>query len=277
MMSIGRFAKLSGLSVKALRHYDETDLLKPAHVDEVTGYRWYRAGQARDGAIVNVLRSMGVPLELVREVLANPDRSEEHLARWRARLAAERLHEDEAIAAGLVALDSYGRESSVVRRQAPEQHYVGLPFDPQVHEGDPEAGAAVMAAGWEDLDRFLTRTAVTAASAWTAIHPDHGRHAGGVVLCLELEQPWPSHQAAAGYEVGVLPARTELAVVLTPDGMPSPQTQSAGGAPPAPLVALMDVLDRDTALAGTIRQTPLLDEAGDFAGLEVSVSLEPVS
>ncbi len=276
MMTIGRFAQLSGLSVKALRHYDETGLLPPAHVDQVTGYRWYRAGQARDGAIISVLRSMGVPLELVREILANPDRSEEHLARWRTRLAAERLQEDDAIAAGLVALDSFAQEGLVVRRQAPERHYVGLPVDPQVLDGDPAAGAAVMEAGWKDLDRLVARTAATASSAWTTIHPEHGRDAGRVVLCVELEQPWPSEHPAAGYELGVLPARTELAVVLTPDGMPSPEMQPADGAPPAALVALMDVLDRDGATAGTIRQTPLLDEAGGFAGLEVSVALETV-
>jgi len=33
MLSIGRFARLSGLTVKALRHYDEVGLLRPARVD----------------------------------------------------------------------------------------------------------------------------------------------------------------------------------------------------------------------------------------------------
>jgi DNA-binding transcriptional MerR regulator len=39
MLSIGRFARLTGLTVKALRHYDELGLLRPAHVDGWTGYR----------------------------------------------------------------------------------------------------------------------------------------------------------------------------------------------------------------------------------------------
>ncbi len=69
VMTIGRFAQLSGLSVKALRHYDEAGLLEPAHVDEGSGYRWYRAGQARRGATISVLRSMGVPLAVVRQVV----------------------------------------------------------------------------------------------------------------------------------------------------------------------------------------------------------------
>ncbi len=33
LVSIGRFARLSGLTVKALRHYDELGVLEPAHVD----------------------------------------------------------------------------------------------------------------------------------------------------------------------------------------------------------------------------------------------------
>jgi hypothetical protein len=161
-----------------------------------------------------------------------------------------------------------------VRRQAPQQHYVGLPVGAQVFDGDPEAGAAVVQAGWQDLDRMVAQAGATASSAWTTIHPEDGGDAGRAVLCFELEQPWPTDAAASGYESGTLPARTELAVVLTPDGIPAPDVQSMDGAPPAALVALMDALDRDGAPAGTIRQTPVLDAAGGFAGLEISVALE---
>jgi hypothetical protein len=33
LMPIGRFSKSCRLSIKALRHYDEQGLLRPAHVD----------------------------------------------------------------------------------------------------------------------------------------------------------------------------------------------------------------------------------------------------
>ena len=45
LMTIGRFARLTGLTVKALRHYDELGLLRPAAVDPETGYRLYGAEQ----------------------------------------------------------------------------------------------------------------------------------------------------------------------------------------------------------------------------------------
>jgi DNA-binding transcriptional MerR regulator len=46
LLSIGRFARLTGLSIRALRHYDEVGLLTPAEVSQDTGYRFYRREQA---------------------------------------------------------------------------------------------------------------------------------------------------------------------------------------------------------------------------------------
>ena len=43
MFSIGEFARLSGVSVRTLRHYDEIGLLRPAIVDQDTSYRGYSA------------------------------------------------------------------------------------------------------------------------------------------------------------------------------------------------------------------------------------------
>ena len=45
MLKIGDFAKLSRMSVKTLRYYDEMGLLKPAQVDRFTGYRYYSFDQ----------------------------------------------------------------------------------------------------------------------------------------------------------------------------------------------------------------------------------------
>ncbi|WP_132117442.1 MerR family DNA-binding transcriptional regulator [Actinocrispum wychmicini] len=36
MLTIGRFARLTGLSIHALRHYDDVSLLIPAHTDPRT-------------------------------------------------------------------------------------------------------------------------------------------------------------------------------------------------------------------------------------------------
>ena len=41
LLSIGDMAKITGMSIQALRYYDRKGILKPAHVNEKTGYRYY--------------------------------------------------------------------------------------------------------------------------------------------------------------------------------------------------------------------------------------------
>jgi DNA-binding transcriptional MerR regulator len=77
LLSIGRFAAITGLTVTALRHYDEVGLLPPAHVDPATGYRWYETGQAPRADIIRRLRAVDLPLDEVDDVVdavGDPDR-----------------------------------------------------------------------------------------------------------------------------------------------------------------------------------------------------------
>lgn len=45
MFKIGEFSKLTKVSIRMLRYYDEMDILKPESVDNYTGYRMYSANQ----------------------------------------------------------------------------------------------------------------------------------------------------------------------------------------------------------------------------------------
>ncbi|QFQ96991.1 MerR family transcriptional regulator [Streptomyces phaeolivaceus] len=69
-LTIGAFAKASRLSPKALRLYDELDLLRPARVDPDTGYRYYAAEQLEQARLVAWLRRLGMPLARIRTVCA---------------------------------------------------------------------------------------------------------------------------------------------------------------------------------------------------------------
>jgi DNA-binding transcriptional MerR regulator len=90
MLSIGRFARLSGLTAKALRHYDELGLVRPAYVDGWTGYRWYERSQLRDAVAVRRLRALRVPLDEVAVLIrADDEPLREALAVHRARLEGE--------------------------------------------------------------------------------------------------------------------------------------------------------------------------------------------
>jgi DNA-binding transcriptional MerR regulator len=68
-MSIGEFARLSRLSAKALRLYDELDLLPPARVDEDSGYRFYEPGQLEQARLIVALRQLQVPLAEIKAIL----------------------------------------------------------------------------------------------------------------------------------------------------------------------------------------------------------------
>jgi DNA-binding transcriptional MerR regulator len=69
MFSIGEFARHGRVSVRMLRHYDATGLLRPAHVDPTTGYRSYEAAQLSRLNRVIALKELGFTLQQVQSVL----------------------------------------------------------------------------------------------------------------------------------------------------------------------------------------------------------------
>ncbi len=73
MLSIGEFSKLSSVSAKTLRYYDEIDLLKPIVVNVDNNYRYYEVGQLQTILFINRLKSYGFSLEEVAAALKDKD------------------------------------------------------------------------------------------------------------------------------------------------------------------------------------------------------------
>src|SRR5690554_1502809 len=73
LMAIGEFARLSHLSLKALRLYDTMGLLKPASVAEESGYRYYQPVQVSKARLIGLLRRLEMPLERIAHVLRLED------------------------------------------------------------------------------------------------------------------------------------------------------------------------------------------------------------
>ena len=69
MLKISDFSKLSLVSVKALRYYDERGLLKPARVDPSTGYRFYSASQLTRLNRILAMKDMGLDLSQIALLL----------------------------------------------------------------------------------------------------------------------------------------------------------------------------------------------------------------
>ena len=69
MLRIGDFSKLSRISIRMLRHYDEIGILRPESVDGFTGYRYYRESQLPLAGKIQALKSLGFGLAMIREIL----------------------------------------------------------------------------------------------------------------------------------------------------------------------------------------------------------------
>ncbi|MEV5116762.1 MerR family transcriptional regulator [Peribacillus frigoritolerans] len=70
-LSIGEMAKLRGVTVDTLRHYDKIGLLKPFHIDPETGYRYYSISQYEVLGTIKELRSIGFSLEEIKQFLTD--------------------------------------------------------------------------------------------------------------------------------------------------------------------------------------------------------------
>ena len=77
MLKIGEFSKLSRVSVRMLRYYDEIGLLKPAETDRFTDYRYYREDQLPTAGRIAALKEMGFSLADIVKILAAYDDREQ--------------------------------------------------------------------------------------------------------------------------------------------------------------------------------------------------------
>ena len=97
MLKIGEFSKLSRVSVRMLRHYDEIGLLKPAQIDRFTDYRYYREDQLPIMGRITSLKDMGFALADIAKILDaydDPERLERYFAARQREL--EQLSQDTA-------------------------------------------------------------------------------------------------------------------------------------------------------------------------------------
>jgi len=69
MFKIGDFSKLSQVSVRTLRYYEEVGLLKPAEVDRFTSYRYYTVDQLPRLNRILALKDLGFSLEQIARLL----------------------------------------------------------------------------------------------------------------------------------------------------------------------------------------------------------------
>jgi DNA-binding transcriptional MerR regulator len=128
LLSIGEFARLSGLSPRALRLYDEAGLVSPARVDPDSGYRWYGTDQVGPARLVVSLRQLGVPLAQIMTITgAEPPAAADQIAAFWA--GAEFEHHGRRALAGYLVEELTGGQPArydVQVREVPDRQLLCL-------------------------------------------------------------------------------------------------------------------------------------------------------
>jgi DNA-binding transcriptional MerR regulator len=105
MFKIGEFSRLSRVSVRMLRHYDQLGLLTPSQTDPFTNYRYYSADQLPRLNRILALRDLGFSLEQVAGMLDEDLSSDQLLGMLRLKRAEvkQQMQEERARLARLEA------------------------------------------------------------------------------------------------------------------------------------------------------------------------------
>jgi DNA-binding transcriptional MerR regulator len=207
MFNIGDFARLGGVSVRMLRHYDAIGLLRPADVDPGSGYRYYDAPQLQRLNRVIALKELGFKLQQVQSIL-DVEVSVEELhgmlrlrrAQLEAQIAADanRLGRVEA---RLRAIESEGHmktQDVVLKGVAP----VRLAELTEVAASyEPDAIGPVIQPLYEELERRLNEARITPVGPPVAYYEPAGESAEAVRVHAGMPV---EENGAAGHDLAIV-------------------------------------------------------------------------
>lgn len=91
---ISEFAKLRGININSLRYYEKLGILKPAHIDEKTGYRYYAPEQISVLNKIILCIQLGIPLkEMVKYIDEEGNLNSKQLLEQGRMVAQKRIEE----------------------------------------------------------------------------------------------------------------------------------------------------------------------------------------
>ncbi|MEU6033903.1 MerR family transcriptional regulator [Actinomadura sp. NPDC047616] len=213
LLSIGAFARRVGLAPSALRFYDDCGVLRPAFVDDATGYRYYHPDQEARAVLVRRLRTAGMPLTEASVVLdGTPEEAravlEGHARKSRETAAAaqsaieEILRDLSAGASRTVARVGGAELSSAVRQVVPAA------ASPAVAEEFPILGGVLIELDGEEV-RLVATDRYRLAVRTLRPHSFEGAQGQVVVDASAMKDviPWAVRLAEVGLEVDGQTAR----------------------------------------------------------------------
>jgi DNA-binding transcriptional MerR regulator len=180
MLGIGDFARHGRVSVRMLRHYDAIGLLRPAYVDQVTGYRSYDAGQLSQLNRIVALKGLGFTLQQVRFILDDEVSVEELRGMLRLRQAElqSQIATDTArlaqVEARLRIIEREGEmpADDVQIKRIPGIRVAELTATATAASFEPESIAPVIGPLYDELRTRLDRAGLTTAGPGVAYYED---------------------------------------------------------------------------------------------------------
>ncbi len=229
LMSIGEFARLSRLSPKALRLYDELGLLPPARVDPDSGYRWYAGGQLDNARLVASLRQIGVPLAQIRLILSlEPEAAAAQVAAYWS--GAEADHAARRDLAGYLVDRLTGKRNVMYEfevRDIPARSLLCLLRHASSQQEVWDLGKEVI--GMLKAQPMPPRVDGVAGAAFLIYYGEVNQDSDGPVeFCWPVPQDLASQLAASfpGLTLRTEPAHQEACVQLDQDPQTAPQSQA---------------------------------------------------
>ena len=192
LVPIGKFARATGLSVGALRHYDEIGLLVPEAVDASTGYRYYSTSQFDLAAVIATLRELEVPLPAIAAMMAG-SRTQ------RDRALAAHLVRTEAAATRLQRLAHRLRMAIVTNHDFLTDGELSMPRPPFTLDPDDERRLA--ATLFNHTWTLLEKANRTVAEDDEMIHSAHASRAHWGVVGTPMHYARGEWQCARVYSV----------------------------------------------------------------------------
>ena len=128
--TVGELSRLTGVTVRALHHYDEIGLVVPSQ-RTAAGYRLYDEDDVRRLQQVLVLRELAVPLDAIAQAIDGGTR-DEVLRRQREALVTRRAQLD----AMLASVDATLTKGTTMTDETVQSMFAG--FDPKQYEVEAE-------------------------------------------------------------------------------------------------------------------------------------------
>jgi DNA-binding transcriptional MerR regulator len=190
--TVGELARLTGVTVRALHHYDEIGLVRPSQ-RTAAGYRLYGDADVLRLHQVLLFRELGLPLEEIADAIDEAEGQEDLLRRHREVLVTRRARLDAMLAALDARLSAFER-GATMRPEEVKTLFEG--FDPSEHEEEAKQR-------WGHTEAYresARRTKQYGKADWDRYKQEAQVIAERIVLCMRAGAPPSDAEVQAAVE-----------------------------------------------------------------------------